>query len=241
MDALPAITQLSEDFSNQNAPFNEAELPEQEALDTVDSSDELEVLAYGVMLDYNRNAAQLWDNILELYEQTPEYFDASDAAICNLDEMQETFEEIGFRYHHRDAKAWRDNSQILCDEFSGSWYRLLDKADFDAVRLSSMIEDAGFKYLKGDKLCPFFIKVVDMNIASIERVWQLEIPVDVHIRRLSIKLIGEDVDDDEIRAYWRELGQDYGVEPMVADTALWLIGNKWSDWGENYWNSLTNL
>jgi hypothetical protein len=239
MDALPAITQLSEDFSEGRAPFDTEYLPEQDALEQVPDEFDLDLLAYGVMLDYNRNASQLWGNIIELFERDNRHFIPKYAAMIDTETLQDRFAEIGFRYPNRDAKGWIDNSQIIVDSFDGSWYNLLTRADFDAVRMKRIIEDYGFKYLKGDKLCPFFIKVVHMNVTDLERVWQLPIPVDVHIRKLSHKLIGQEVDDDEIRTYWRELGQDYDINPMTADTALWIIGNQWSSWGEEYWAEVT--
>ena len=232
------LEKIQSDFANAEGPFSNKEelLPERDVLEKVPKQDHLAVLSYGVMLDYNRNASQLWDNILELYEREPAYFEPQSNKFLPLKPMQELFEDIGFRYHHRDAKGWRENSQILNEEFGGSWSRLLKEAEYDAETLAEFIEDAGFKYLKGEKLKPFYCKVVHENITELDNIWTLDIPVDVHIRRLTQDLAGEEeLTDDEIRAYWRERGREEDIDPMVVDGALWLIGNNWDDWGKVYW------
>lgn len=239
MSDVQAISQLSEDFSEGRQPFSEAELPEKWALAQVDdASYELAVLSYGVMLDYNRNAKQLWENIVELYQHDRSYFRPDAVVDKSVSDMQHLFEDIGFRYHHRDAEGWHDNSRILVSNHNGNWWSLLEHGDFDALRLKRVIETEGFKYLKGAKLCPFYLKVVDANITSLERVWELSIPVDTHIRRLTQELAGASLTDDEIRAYWREVGQEHDVDAMAADTALWLIGNNWDSWGQRYWEGI---
>lgn len=77
-----------------------------------------------------------------------------------------------------------------------------------------------------------------MNITNIERVWQLPIPVDVWIRKISKEIFQENLTDDEIRERWRSIGSESEVKPMVADTAIWLIGNNLDDWGEDYLKEL---
>ena len=228
---------IQSDFANAEGPFSNKEelLPERAAIEEVQPEDHLRFLTYGVMLDYNRNAAQLWRNCAELYRRDPTYFNEYEVLEKDVSDMQDMFEDIGFRYHQRDAKGWYDNSRIVTEEF-GDWDQLLLDANYCAETLAEFIEDAGFKYLKGEKLKPFYCKVVHENIVTLDKIWTLEIPVDVHIRRLTQDIAGEELSDDEVREYWRERGREEDIDPMVVDGALWLIGNNWDDWGEDYWN-----
>lgn len=235
-----AITELNQDYETLSGPFNGATLPEKEALSTIPEEDHLNVLAAGIQLDYNRGAEQLWSNISELYHKhNPAFFDPLTVTEnCNPDQLSEVFDDIGFRYCNRDAKGWYDNCEILVENFGGEWSNLIESADGDAMALYDLIDEHSFMYLSGDKLRPFFVKVVDMNIKDLEGVWELPIPVDIHVRRLTQDITGEDLSDDEVRAFWKEYGQNHDVNPMVVDTALWLVGNNWDEWGETYWENL---
>lgn len=241
MNEIDAVTQLNEDFTNQRQPFDGATLPEQWALDQIDPLHDLRFLSYGVSLDYNRSADQLWDNCVELYESEhgPEVFDPNRVVEdYSPDELAEVFGDIGFRYRNRDAQGWYDNSQILVEDFDGSWWKFVKHSGFDAPRLTRMLDDFGFKYLKGAKLAPFYAKVVDASVVDLERVWQLDIPVDTHIRRLTQDLVHGDMDDDAIRNFWKQYGRSNDIDPMAVDTALWLVGNQWNEWGEDYWEEI---
>ena len=240
------VRRIERDFEQATGPFSDKEelLPERAALEEVDLDDTCNFLSFGVSLDYNRSANQLWDNCLELYEVEDgygtNYFDPEDVVELELDELQAVFRSIGFRYGNRDAKGWMKNSQILVDEFDGSWAGVIEKAKarHGAPSLVELLNDHNFMFIKGVKLAPFYAKVVHENITSLDNVWDLDIPVDVHIRRLTEKLTDVS-DDDEVREFWKQVGRDHDIEPMVVDGALWIIGNQWDDWGESYWEEVT--
>lgn len=238
-----AIKQMNADFTNNRAPFDAATLPEQAVLESIRDEDRLRVLSYGVMLDYNRSADQLWSNILTLYnEYGREFFQPTFVAEETKSEgLASIFDQIGFRYCNRDARAWVENSEILVEHFGGEWEYLVSAAEGDAVRLMEIIEENGFLYLKGDKLCPFYVKVVNMNVQELDNVWELPIPVDVHVRRLTHDLAGEELSDDEIRTLWKQRGEEDDVNIMTADTGLWIIGNQWDNFGKQYWNEIRAL
>ncbi len=240
------VRRIEHDFTNAEGPFSDKEelLPERAALESVDLDDTCNFLSFGVSLDYNRSANQLWDNCLELYEVEDgygtNYFDPEDVIKLDEDELSAVFRSIGFRYGNRDARGWMKNSQILVDEFDGSWAGVIEEAKVrdGAPSLVYLLNEYDFMFIKGVKLAPFYAKVVHENITSLDNVWDLDIPVDVHIRRLTEKLTDVS-DDDEVREFWKQVGRDHDIEPMVVDGALWIIGNQWDDWGEEYWNEVT--
>ena len=236
------IGKIQSDFENGEGPFeNKAELlPERAVLDENPdiNTRRTAFLTYGCMLDYNRNAANLWQNCLELWQRDTDYFDPREAAEMSQDSLSAVMSDIGFRYPNRDADGWIRNSEIVCEEHEGSWAMLILDSHRDAEQLAENIEEEGYKYLGGEKLKPFYCKVIHENVAELDNIWTLEIPVDVHIRRLTQDLAGNELSDDEIREFWRVQGHQDDISPMVVDGALWLIGNNWDDWGEQYWEEL---
>lgn len=234
---VQAIQTIEQDFIGQNGPFADATLPEAEAIEQT-CAPITEFLTLGVTLDYNRDATRLWANMVELSVREPNMFHAHDVAEMDLSEMQALFADIGFRYPNRDAKAWYDNCQVIVEKFNGSWSDFIRTSGYDAVKLAEVIQYHGIKYLQGDKLCPFYVKIVDAHIHDLENVWQLDIPVDVHIRRLTQRFVGKEISDDEIRTFWHEYGRENDISAMTVDTALWLIGNNWDDWGEDYFDTV---
>lgn len=245
MNHFDAIKQIEEDMADEVEPFSSKMLPEKAALREVSVTDQLAFLSYGVMLDYNRNAKQLWNNCLELYNSPDEGFFYPDAVALNHstpDDIADTFKDIGFRYPNRDAKGWWTNSRKIHEHYEGSWAKLIQEASSmkGAPSLVELLRDDNFLYLKGKKLAPFYAKVVDANVVNLDNIWQLDIPVDTHIRRLTIDLAGVNMTDDEIRNFWERIGTRYDIDPMVVDTALWLIGNNWNDWGKSYWTNIVD-
>ena len=247
MNNINTIKQIESDFVNAEGPFSDKEelLPERAVLEHVSVEDQTNFLSYGVSLDYNRSAKQLWNNCLELYQMDDghgtNYFNPRDVVERDLEELQAVFTSIGFRYGNRDAKGWMKNSQILVDVFNASWNSVIDRAiEMDgAPSLVKILNDHNFMYIKGVKLAPFYAKVVHENVKELENVWDLNIPVDVHIRRLTHKIAQDDsLSDDEIRQLWKDLGRNDGINPMVVDGALWIIGNRWDDWGKEYLSKL---
>lgn len=231
MPSIDMIQKIEKDINSMNKPFDMNDLPEVEAFKRVNFFLD-NFLTLGTSINYNRNADQLWKNCLELYNKSFRYFASPE--FYNLEDLEFTFEEIGFRYYNRDAKGWYKNHKIIENTY-GSVKNMVKKSNYDGPKLVQEIKNSEFLYLKGDKLAPFYVKLVDRELYSLDKMWEIDIPVDTHIRRLSKELIGkENISDDEIRAWWRQKD----CSRMVVDTGLWLIGNNWDSWGEDYWTSL---
>lgn len=257
MDYIDTIETISEDFEQDNPPFDDVQFPEERLLrelkiqigDTDESvslsmEDRLKAISAFATFDYNRDANQLVDNLLELQERKSEWFDAYSMAPSQYD-VEEVFKDIGFRYGSRDARGWYHNNNILRQKYHGEWHELLMETGLDAVSLVQQLKDDDFLYLKGDKIAPMYARIIDDEVASLSNLWELDIPVDTHIRRLSKELFAAHSvapepklnDDDFIRSLWREVADEHGIERHVVDGALWHIGNKWDDWGSEYWNT----
>lgn len=238
---MSLVETIERDFKTRSGPFADyTKAPEVVALERAGVTENtLNFLTYGVMLDYNRKATRLWQNIAELYiYYSTAYFDPGAVTGMHRAEMQSDFEAIGFRYYNRDAKAWYTNSQIVLDEH-GSWTELILASDRNATQIVDELNTIGITYLSGEKIAPLWIKMLHQHVVPIDGLWKLDIPVDVHIRRLTQRMLDDDeLLDDEIRAEWHELYSSNTVDPALMDTALWIIGNRWNEWGEAYIETL---
>lgn len=250
MATLDKIEQIEQDFTEQNEPFDDVEFPEERLIreikvlagDTdepisLSMEDRLRLVSAFSTFDYNRDANQLVDNLLVLQKQHSEFYDAWN--VNSAGELEAIFEEIGFRYPSRDATAWAKNCRILRQQYHGRWHELLLDTGLDAPSLIERLEDDDFNCLKGVKIGPMYARIINDEVAALDQLWELDIPVDTHIRRLSKDLFGEeDATDDEIRDMWRFYGLQNDISRHLVDGALWHIGNKWDDWGEEYWENL---
>jgi N-glycosylase/DNA lyase len=117
------------------------------------------------------------------------------------------------------------------------------------VRLVNRLEADDFNCLKGVKIAPMYARIIDDEVCDLHNIWELDIPVDTHIRRLSRDLfnseneffrVGKEVNDDEIRFVWRELAKEHDISRHIVDGGLWLIGNNWDSWGKEYWEEITS-
>lgn len=251
MDTISKIEQIEQDFSQGNEPFDGVEFPEERLLRemkvtaggtdepiTFSKEDKATAVSAFATFDYNRNASQLVDNLLELQKRKPKWFDAYSLPESEK-EIEHVFKDIGFRYGQRDAHAWYTNNFILRNNYHGKWTELLMDTGLDAEKLVTRLNVDEFLVMKGRKVAPMYARIIDEFVVELDGLWQLDIPVDTHIRRLSKDLFNAtDASDDEIRAEWRRLGEEQGVDRHTVDGGLWHIGNKWDDWGKEYWNSL---
>jgi endonuclease III len=237
MEIETLIETFENDYENKVGPFDPTDFPESRVCMGVDNNDMAEVLTYLVMLDYNRSADQLVDNILELYNDDQKWFYPNEVQHMDADEMADVFADIGFRYPNRDSTAWVENSEIIAERFGGVGDMLM-AAKYSAPELVELLRDHEIKYLQGKKLAPFYSRVMHQHVVPLHDTHELPIPVDTHIRRLTKDLIG-DVDDDEIRKFWTEHSAKADTEALTVDRYLWLIGYNWDSGGEEYWNKTT--
>ena len=238
-DTIDTIQRIEQDFAENNAPFDDVEFPEERLLDEmlVESAEsKLQVISLFATLDYNRDANQLVDKILELRDSNlldPHF------VVEKEEYVRSSFDEVAFRYKSRDADAWIKNCRILCEEYHGRWTELLLETGCDAPSLVEQLNDDDFNCLKGVKIAPMYARIINDDVCNLRRLWELDIPVDTHIRRLSKELFGDEYDDDEIRELWYMHGVSNDIDRHVVDGALWHIGNQWDNWGEDYWNEVT--
>lgn len=252
MDTLSVIEQISTDFSERNPPFDTVTFPEERLIKDVSvmvgGSDEptdlsiedrLRLVSAFATFDYNRDANQLVDKLIALQKGASHLFDPWEAT--NEDEIENTFESLGFRYPSRDAHAWAKNCRILRETYHGKWHELLLSTGLDAVKLVQTLEDDDFNCLKGVKIAPMYARIINDEVCELTKLWELDIAVDTHIRKLSKEIFQEDLTDDEIREHWYMYAISNDIDRHIVDGAMWQIGNNFDEWGEDYLKDVTGL
>lgn len=235
----PKIAKLASDFQDQRGPFSVDNFPEVRLVEELGDEQKVEYLSMFCSLDYNRGVDQLLDNIIELSEREQDYFYPPGVVKLSEDELQSVFTEIGFRYGNRDARGWQTNCRIITHDFGSTWYDLVAASGYHAPTMMKLLREYDFMFLKGEKLGPFYCRVINDLVEPLDGVWQLPIPVDTHIRKLTQELLRQDMTDDEIREFWREWGQENDASPAIVDGGLWMIGYQWEEWGQDYFIELT--
>lgn len=226
------VEQFEHDYQNRAGPFDHTDFPENRLYTAVMDDWNVEVLTYFTMLDYNRSADQLVTNILTLFDRDTRFFDPTVVTELQEQALAAEMTSIGFRYPNRDAGIWMDNSRTFT-AIDGI-RSLYDRADYSAPGLVEELRELDVSFLQGDKLAPFYARIVDQYVIPLDDMHELPIPVDTHIRRLS-KLLFGDVSDNEIRDRWRSVADEIGQTSVSIDRYLWLIGYNWDEGGETYW------
>lgn len=240
MNTLSAIERIEQDFKQGEPPFDNVTFPEERLLDELPHNsmeDRARLVTIFSTLDYNRDANQLVDKLLELHKGWPHLFEPQ--KVHSKKKVEHAFEKVSFRYGNRDANGWYKNCQILNEKYSGRVTELLLSVGADALNLVQRLEDDGFKYLKGVKIAPMYARIINDEVVTLDKLWELNIPVDLHIRRLSKELFDDDsLTDDEIREHWYMYGVTNNVDRHIVDGAMWQVGNNWDDWGKDYWEEV---
>lgn len=245
MDVTEKVETISTDFENGAGPFSSTTFPEERFLDEISDrtgslsmEDRAALVSAFATFDYNRDANQLVDNLIALHEESAEMFNAWN--VNGEKELEYYFEDIGFRYPSRDAHAWAKNCEILRRKYHGEWTELFLSVGADAPALVERLNDDDFLCLKGEKISPMYARIISDDVCELSNVWDLNIAVDTHIARLSRDLFEDsEMSHDTIRQEWRGLSVEADINRAIVDQALWLIGNQWSDWGEDYWQDVT--
>lgn len=246
MQKYDTIQRISDDFENRKGPFSDVTFPEEELLEEAAPfpAQRANMLFAFCTLDYNRDARQLKDNLVELYEDDPVWFApktlTNDTTSYTLDDLNDIMSDIGFRYKNRDSQGLWKNYNILSENY-GNVRNLLASVDYKAPALVKQLREDDFSYIKGKKLAPFFARVLhdEVSVRKLDQIWSVDIPVDTHIRTLTQKITGEEMSDDEIRRFWQVCGDEKDIERHVVDGALWHIGNQWDNWGEDYFEKVS--
>jgi len=137
---------------------------------------------------------------------------------------------------NRDAEVWATIARTLARDYDGDPRLILRRHNYDAQTVLEAIRSGEFPQFGGEKIGPVWIRILSEEIHPLDGVDRIPFPVDTQTRKVTKYLLGDDYSDDEIRAFWASFCEEYDVEPLVVDQALWTLGSKW-DWGRQYLDS----
>lgn len=112
---------------------------------------------------------------------------------------------------------------------------MLEKLDFDAIRLSDFLEDnkPEFPYLSGNKIKPLWLRIIDETIGiKLKRIEKIPLPIDVHTARMTLKIVfnenlSRDINENirkKTQNIWKTILNGEEIYPLQLDEPLWLLG-----------------
>lgn len=235
------VTGLVEAYESRDGPFTEELMPEATPASGLDTADKrARFLTFGSTLNYQRSSERLWESMESLWNDEPWMFDPAAVSKKDVDAIKDVLQTYGARFPNNDADGWYRVATTLHEEFNDSPEVLLESVEYDAVELVHVVRThSGFPYLGGKKIAPMWARFMHENVHPLNRITELDIPVDVQVRKVTKAIVEplleyEFDDDDEIRAFWLDFCRDNDLDPTRVDKPFWIIGAYWDDWGREY-------
>jgi len=248
-----AVAALLRDAFENEGLFGETVMPETLPPSEVstDSPEHILFLTLTVAIDYQRDAAQLWEAARKTYEdpETSFLFDPEVVSSSGFDTVVAAMQRHKLSKKHRnDAFIWITNAGTFHHKWNGNPLNFLADCNWDApVILQRLQQDKhrggksmtrDFPFLGGKKIGPLWLRMLrdSAGVTAIRNMEAIPIPVDVHVARASLCLgvVQGQYDGKpeplfvDIRRAWAQSvnGCRVGSRPMIAldvDEALWTL------------------
>lgn len=238
------VDHIGDDFTNWRSPFDSFTAPERDVLDRIDfphTESKLRFLTFSAALDYQRDADLHWKEMKTLYNEHLELFSPLECRSIGQDEIQELFGDYRIRFPNRDGKTWSTIASTLLHDYDNSVSFLIDDSSFDAHTLYRTIRKENFPFLGGDKIAPFWIRLVHEHAIELESLSRVPIAVDAQVRATTTEIDPSIETDDDVRSFWQRVCQDSDYAPLEIDEALWLIGRNIDGWGRMYLDDVQQI
>lgn len=152
-------------------------------------------LTFVSAMDRARDAIKLWRAGGALFYRHPEVFDPAVMSSMTTVRLSELLSGAGVSQRHdRDSKAWWTIGRSLA-QGTGAVCQLVTRGVGDAVKLLKDLrrpDSAGrprFPMLKGPKVGPMWVRIMmNPGAARIERISEIPVAVDTHVRRVTRNL-----------------------------------------------------
>jgi hypothetical protein len=231
--------------------FGDKFLPEDEPPQGVEvgTLEHLMFLTLTVSIDYQRDAARLWDNSRKTWEdpETRYLFDPRALHETPPRKIQKDMQKYGLSQKPvRDADIWRRVGVTFYKKWQGNPLHFLESCDWNAPAILKDLKEEKHTYngkrvsdypnLRGDKIGPLWLRILstEMGFSQLKNMDKVPIPVDVHIARatLTTGVVKGDFEGrlgdlfGYVRRAWFESvkGLRAGDRPMIAldvDEPLW--------------------
>jgi len=192
---------------------------------------------YVVPQDYATRSARLYKKAKALFEEHREFFDPSHIANMGIDEVRQIISmRIGARFPGETAQRWLSNSISLINEYNGDPREIFNTSKDAREALKRIRKFRGF----GPKTGALFLRsFVNLGFTKLSNISEILMPVDVHDTRIAFYtkcIYGSDelskyLDNyakytRQVQRLWSQASQSAGVDWLILDRALWLLGSK---------------
>ncbi|MEM3710061.1 MAG: hypothetical protein QXL46_04045 [Nitrososphaerales archaeon] len=146
-----------------------------------------------VLIDYQRNADQLWEAGRKTFEDksTRWLFTPRELMNKSLPEIKSAMMVHSLaKKPSKDARIWYTVSKSFFEMYDSDPINLIKECDYDALKIYNKKFDQRFKckfpFLSGDKIFPLWIRMLHDNVGiELKNLCKIPIPVDTHIARAS--------------------------------------------------------
>lgn len=240
--------QIYQDYWNAVDPFEEKLMPEHLVRGGFESNRHYALfLTLIASIDKRKETmdkngkAGLWREAKELWndEETRWIYEPENVVERDYEELIDLFTDSRLRRfnYYEDPHIWYLNSLSLYRYFDSDPRNMLAEADYDALDLLTLVRsdeyNNRFLSLTGKKIGPLWVRFMDEEIHELDRIHEIEIPVDTRIQNITNTLLGTDYSKRQVRDVWREVCDQTGLIPVRLDQPLWLM-DKFLDEGDEY-------
>ncbi len=153
-------------------------------------------LTFIAAMDRARNATQLWNAGMRLYNDHPESFDPHHVAGLELDALSRVLKVARVSQRHGpDSTAWHQIARSLSSGLQSPVSRVIDAGSGEARELLRDLKSRDisgrdrFPMLRGQKVGPMWIRMMaNPGRARIDRIEIIPVAVDVQVRRATENL-----------------------------------------------------
>lgn len=247
---------IVEDYEYNRQPFNEENwITRQITRNISEERDKAIFLTLTTVLNRQRDAEALYQKCQRLWYDEHWIFEPNTLVKHrDFEELYSLFKSEGMRYGESDAQAWYEINRTLHQYYDSDPTQILELFNHNWEKVENHIEYATgdprffkhnkrFPILRGDKIRPLWLRLINNQVVPLEHTGSTSIPVDTHIRQITERLCGTSLstsekDKEKIRGFWQKVCSSSKVTADEIDGPLWYINRGWDEWGESYFQSL---
>lgn len=203
----------------------------------------LNYITFVSSIDYKKGikANKLWKDAKKWVKEKQWIFEPNNLLNKPVSEVIKCFNDIrqkhGGVFRVQDIGIWLKIADSL-QEFGGSTKALLEKFDYDALRIYNEFNEKfkkKFPFLSGDKILPMWLKILwEAGEVKLKNINKIPLPVDTNVARVTYNLIFKEKFDgkvnreviEKVRKVWNEIAKKLKKPVIVFDTPLWFLGGE---------------
>ena len=187
-------------------------------------------LFYVVQLDYAVRGRVLYAGATKLHEEKADFFTPEHIEKLSDKELFKVLASyMKPRYPNEAVERYKQNSRKLQEDYSGNPMKIFSESKTAQIALDKIQDFRGMGPKTGNLFFRAMVSSFGIEYPDIESILQ---PVDIHDVRIA-HLMGfiekSDMTDrniQEVKILWNRACLDAGVNWIIFDRALWLLGSE---------------